>query len=299
MPASIPPLNAMRAFEVAARRGSFVKAAEELFVTPAAISHQVKLLEQHVGQALFHRRHRGLQLTEAGQKLLPELTRGFAHFERGVGGLAAEGLSGSLVVRVLPSFATLWLIPRLGSFLADYPEIEVCIRAEWKLPEVIRQGADIGIFYGLGDYPGLVTQLLMREEIFPVCSPGLLNQAPLRRFADLEKHHLLHDIDTNDDEPTMTWRRWLRDAGTTNIDPERGTKFSNSTLLTRAAVMGQGIALGRSALVEDYLNSGRLVRPLPDVRIADYAYHIVTSEAGFKKARVQAFINWLEVQLDR
>lgn len=298
MPSSFPPLNSLRAFEVAARRGSFVRAADELFVTPAAISHQVKQLEQHLGLELFYRKHRGLELTEAGRQLLPELTRGFGHMERGIGSLVAEGLSGILTVRVMPSFATLWLVPRLGRFLDDYPEIEVSISAELQDPDAIGTLADVGVYYGLGDYPGLVIQLLMREDIFPVCSPGLLNTKPLRRFSDLKHHTLLHDVETNDDEPTLTWRRWLRDADIRDIDPERGVKFNNSILLTEAAAHGQGIALGRTSLVEQYLQNGRLVRPLPDTRPADYAYHIVTTEAHAKKPRVQAFINWLESEAD-
>lgn len=298
MPTSFPPLNSLRAFEVAARRGSFVRAAEELFVTPAAISHQVKQLEEHLGMALFFRQHRGLELTEAGRQLLPELTRGFGHMERGIGSLVAEGLTGSLSVLVMPSFATLWLIPRLGRFLDNYPEIEISINAKWQDPNAIGTTADIAIFYGLGNYPGLVTQLLMREEIFPVCAPGLLNNKPLRKFQDLRNHTLLHDVETNADEPTLTWRRWLRDAGIQDVDPNRGVKFSNSILLTEAAANGQGIALGRTTLVEDYLLKGRLIRPLHDARPADYAYHIVTSQAGSKKPRVQAFINWLESEVD-
>lgn len=291
--ATLPPLNALRAFEAAARHNSFVKAGEELFVTPAAISHQVKQLEEHIGMPLFHRQHRGLELNDAGQQLLPELIRGFGHMERGVGSLSAEGVSGKLTVRVLPSFASLWLLPRLARFIDSYPEIQISISARLQRPEVIGKSADIGIYYGMGHYPGLHTQLLMQEEVFPVCSPGLLNKAPLRRFADLENHTLLHDIDTNDDEPAQNWRRWLRDAGLHSVDAERGVKFSNSALLTEAAAYGQGVALGRTALVKEYLENGRLVRPLKDTKPADYAYHVITTEGNAKKPRIQAFINWL------
>lgn len=299
MPSSLPPLNALRAFEAAARHSSFVKAGDELFVTPAAISHQVKQLEKHIGMPLFHRQHRGLELSDAGQQLLPELTRGFGHMERGVGALTAEGISGKLTIRVLPSFASLWLLPRLSRFIESHPEIQVSISARQQRPEIIGKDADIGIFYGMGKYPGLHTQLLMQEDVFPVCSPGLLNKAPLRRFSDLENHTLLHDIDTNDDEPAQTWRRWLRDANLHNVDAERGVKFSNSVLLTEAAAYGQGVALGRTALVKEYLESGRLVRPLKDTKPADYAYHVVTTEGNAKKPRIQAFINWLEDETEK
>ena len=294
----LPPLNALRAFEAAARRGGFAKAAEELNVTPAAVSHQVKALESHLGHALFLRRPRGLALTEAGRQLLPELSMGLAHFARGIGSLTGGGLAGSLTVTVLPSFATLWLVPRLKDFLRSYPEIELTVLAEWPGTDVGRPDVDMGITYGLGRYPGLWVQPLLREDIFPVCAPELLNQAPLRRFSDLRHHTLLHDIKTDPDEPTFTWRRWLRDAGVKSIDPESGVKFSNSVMLLSAAVRGQGVALGRAALVSDYLASGTLVRPLKASRPADYAYYMLATVASAQQPRVQAFQRWLEEQAE-
>ena len=295
MPTSLPPLNALRAFEAAARRGGFASAASELHVTPAAVSHQVKALEAYLDVQLFHRRPRGLDLTDAGRQMLPQLTRGMTHLARAVGTVTVGSLSGSLTVSAAPSFATLWLVPRLESFLALYPEIELRILGAGPVPADLERGeADVRVPYGAGDYPGLVTRLLFRERIFPVCSPGLLNQSPLGRFADLRHQRLLHDINIGDDEPSMTWRRWLADAGVTGVDPERGVSFGDSVLMTEAAVRGQGVALGRDALVTDHLSSGRLVRPLKASRPADYAYWTVTTVRGAQQARVRAFIDWIE-----
>jgi LysR family glycine cleavage system transcriptional activator len=294
----LPPLNALRAFEVAARCGGFTRAARELHVTPAAVSHQIKTLESHLNVPLFHRLPRGLEITEAGRQLLPQLTRGFQHFARAVDGLGAGGLAGKLIISAAPSFAALWLVPRLESFLRAYPDIEVCVLTSEVAPDLNTGEVDIRLPYGMGDYPGLATSLLMREQIFPVCAPTVLNQSPLRRFADLRHHTLLHDINTGPEESTMTWRRWLRDAGITGVNPSLGVKFGNSTLLTEAAVRGQGVALGRMSLVGDYLATGRLVRPLKSSRPADYAYYTVTTHAGAQRPRVQAFLGWIETQAE-
>jgi LysR family glycine cleavage system transcriptional activator len=295
----LPPLNSLRAFEVAARRGGFTGAAEELHVTPAAVSHQVKTLESHLGVQLFRRLPRGLELTEVGTELLPQLSRGFDSFSRAVGSLTAGGLSGKLTVSVAPSFATLWLVPRLGTFLRAYPEIQLRVLAAAVPPDLNRGEVDVRVPYGLGEYPGFSTRLLMREQVFPVCAPALLNHTRLRRFSDLRQHTLLHDINIGADEPAMTWRRWLRDAGVSGVDPTGGVEFGDSVLLTEAAVRGQGVALGRTSLVGDHLATGRLVRPLKASRPGDYAYYTVTTYAGAERSRVQAFLRWLDEQVER
>lgn len=297
MSTRIPSLNALRVFEAAARHGGFASAAEELNVTPAAISHQVKTLELQLDVALFVRLPRGLELTGAGRQLLPQLTRGLNHLARAVGGVIAGEIAGRLIVNAAPSFAALWLVPRLQGFIQAYPEIQVRILNATRPPDLLKGEADVRLTYGTGGYPGLLTRLLMREEVFPVCAPALLNHLALRRFADLRDHMLLHDINIGADEPAMTWRRWLRDAGESRVDPERGIEFGDSVLLTEAAVRGQGVALGRTSLVGDYLASGRLVRPLKASRQADYAYYMVTTHAGAEQPRVRAFLDWLETQV--
>ena len=295
----LPPLNALRAFEVAARRGGFKSAARELHVTPAAVSHQIKSLEAHLNVQLFRRLPRGLEITEAGRQLLPQLTRGFEHFARAVAGLGSGELAGPLTINTAPSFAALWLVPRLDSFLRAYPDIQVCVMVFEEPPDLNAGEVDIRLPYGMGDYPGFATRLLMREQVFPVCAPSLLNQVQLRRFSDLRHHTLLHDVNTGAEEPTMTWRRWLRDAGVSGVDPGQGVKFGNSILVTEAALRGQGVALGRTALVRDHLATGRLVRPLNAARPADYAYYTVTTHAGAERPRIQAFLGWLEAQVER
>lgn len=299
MPVRIPSLNALRVFEAAARHGGFASAAEELNVTPAAVSHQVKTLEAQLNTALFVRQPRGLELTGAGRQLLPQLTRGLNHLARAVGSLDTGEIAGRLTVNAAPSFAVLWLVPRLHGFIRSYPEVEVRILNSGTPPDLFKGEVDVRLTYGAGNYPGLLTRLLMREEVFPVCSPTLLNQSPLRRFADLRNHALLHDINTGPDEPTMTWRRWLRDAGEARVDPDRGIEFGDTVLMTEAAVRGLGVALGRTSLVGDYLASGRLVRPLKAARPADYAYYTVTTHAGAEQPRIRAFLDWLEAQVER
>jgi len=299
MATRLPPLNALRAFETSARCGGFTSAARELHVTPAAVSHQIKSLESHLGVELFRRLPRGLRITEAGRQLLPHLTKGFDHFARAVEDLSAGGLAGPLAVSTAPSFATLWLVPRLSSFLRAHPDIQVTVLAAETPPDLSRGEVDIRLPYGMGNYPGLATKLLMREQIFPVCAPTLLNQLRLRRFSDLRHHTLLHDINTGPEEPHMTWRRWLRDAGVSGVDADQGVKFGNSILLVEAAVRGQGVALGRLSLVGDHLATGRLVRPLKASQVADYAYYAVTTRSGAERPRVQAFLDWLDAEVER
>ena len=294
----LPPLNAIRAFEAAARLGGFVKAAGELNVTPAAVSHQVKSLEAHLGVRLFNRQPRGLELTTAGLELLPDVTRGFAHFSRAVGALSGGQLAGRLTINAAPSLAALWLVPRLGSFNQAFPDIKVRILADEVAPDLNLGKVDIRIPYGTGRFPGFKSRLLMRDDVFPVCSPSLLNNRPLRRFSDLRDHILLHDIDTDVDEPNMTWARWLRDAGLNLEVPAGHVEFGNSVLLTEAAVRGQGVALGRTALVRDHLETGRLVRPLKISRSADYAYYLVTTVADAERPRVKVFLDWVERQVE-
>lgn len=293
----LPPLNSLRAFEVAARLGGYAAAADEMNVTPAAVSHHVKSLEGHLGTQLFRRLPRGLELTTAGQELLPEISRGLAHFARAVGALSGGELAGQLTVSAAPSFATLWLVPRLGAFVRAFPDIRVRLLAARTAPDLNLGKVDLRIPYGSGRFPGLKSRPLLRDRVFPVCAPSLLNHKPLRRFSDIRHHTLLHDIDIGAEEPTLTWARWFRDAGLADVATAGRIEFGDSILLTEAAVRGQGVALGRLSLVRDHLRTGRLVRPLKTSLPADYAYFTVTTEAGAQRPRVRVFLDWLERQV--
>ena len=266
-------------------------------MTPAAISQQVRLLEDDLGIPLFRRLPRGLVLTEAARSCLPELQKGFAHLARAVTDARGGTLDGPLTISVIPSFAARWLTPRLISFVRTYPSIELTLRAEMRNVDFTRDEVDLGIRYGRGHYPGLNTHLLLTEEVFPVCAPSLLNgPKPLRRIEDLRHHVLLHDRDLSGDEPSLFWRVWLRDAGVPDFPAERGPGFSDATMMIEATIRGMGVSLGRSALVAEDLAAGRLVRPFAQSRPADFAYYVVMPEREVGNPRVRTFTTWLDDQ---
>lgn len=290
----LPPLNALRAFEAAARRLSFVDAADELAVTPAAISHQVKALEAHLGLALFQRLPRGLVLTEQGRGLAPQLSRGFDRLAEAVARTRADGAQAVVTVTVLPSFAVRWLLPRLAAFRRLNPGIEIEVRAQPQVLDFRRERVDVGLRYGRGIWPGLYVERFLGDEVFPVCSPALLDGPnPLRRPEDLRHHTLIHDVLTGTDEPWATWAQWLQHFGLDDVDPRRGPRYSDSHMMLEAAAAGEGVAIGRSSIMADDLSGGRLVRPFPDSRAADYAYHFLCRSDAIDRPAVRAFRDWL------
>jgi LysR family glycine cleavage system transcriptional activator len=287
---NLPPLNALRVFAAAARHRSFTRAAAELHVTQTAVSHQMRLLEAHLGLTLFVRLPRQLVLTADGSAYAAELQRAFERIRVATAGLHAHPLREVLAVTSLPSFAARWLVPRLGAFSRAHPNIDLRIIATERPLDFSREPVDVGIRFGYGHYVGLRSEKLMDDACFPVCSPALLRRRPaLRSPADLRRHVLLHD-DSPDD-----WRRWLREVGVSERDSERGHIFSDGSMMLQAAADGQGVALAREVLVAGDLASGRLVRlfigspPIP----TDRAYHLVTSEQTAELPRVQAFRAWL------
>ncbi len=284
----LPPLNALRAFEAAGRHLSFTQAAKELHVTQAAISHQVKALEERLGVELFHRRNRALFLSEAGQAYLPPVRESFDRLAAATERLLKRDTVGTLTVSTLYSFAVSWLVPRLKHFQSRYPDLDVRITASDQVIDLTREDVDIAIRYGRGYWPGLRADRLMEENVFPVCSPALLDgPKPLRRPEDLTHHVLLHD------DMRESWRMWLLAAGVEGVEPERGPAFSHSFMVIQAAIEGQGVALGRSALVAADLKARRLVKPF-DVSVpADYAYYVVCPEASAERPKVKAFREWL------
>jgi LysR family transcriptional regulator, glycine cleavage system transcriptional activator len=285
----LPPLNAVRAFEAAARHLSFTKAADELNVTQAAVSHQVKALEERLGVVLFRRLNRGLILTEAGASYLRELEDILDRLEQATERLRASEATGILTVSTGTSFASKWLVPRLQRFRDRRPDIDVRIDADDSLTDFRRDNVDLAIRYGRGVYPGLSSTKLLQDIVFPVCSPQLLEGPhPLREPSDLKHHTLLHDKDVVED-----WLTWLRTAGVTDVDPSRGPTFSHSAMLIEAAIAGQGVALGRRSMVARDLREGRLVQPFPLSLEAQFCYWIVCPESSAEKPKIAEFRAWL------
>ena len=284
----LPPLNALRAFEAAARHLSFTQAAAELNVTQAAISHQVKALEERLGVTLFHRRGRTLLLSEAGQAYLPPLREAFDQLAAATERLVRRDSSGSLTVSALSSFAVTWLVPRLKRFREREPEIDVRLSASDHLTDFAREDVDVAIRYGRGEWPGLRVDRIMTEDVFPVCAPALIQGAKaLRRPADLRHVTLLHE------DMRESWRMWLLAAGVAGVDPERGPGFSHANMAIQAAVDGQGVALGRTPLVAAELAAGRLVKPFAISLPAEFAYYLVCPETTAERHKNAAFRAWL------
>lgn len=290
----LPSLNALRAFSVAGHYLSFTKAAAELHVTQAAISHQIKTLEDQLGVKLFRRAPRGLMLTESGQVYLPSVRDAFDRLAAATDRLQTREESGILTVSLLPSFAARWLVPRLRRFRNAHPDIDLRVAAEERLTDFERDGVDVAIRYGGGHYPGLYAKRILAESFFPVCSPSLIDgPLPLRAPADLRHHTLLHD------DVRMDWPMWLLAAGVGDIvEANRGPAFNDSALLLQATADGQGVALGRSALVADDLAAGRLVKPFSISLPSNYGYYIVYPELYIDRPKVRAFEEWLTREAD-
>lgn len=293
MARKLPPLNALRAFEAAARHLSFTKAADELAVTQAAISHQVKALEDYLGLPLFRRLNRRLVLTEAGQLYLPVLRDAFDAIAGGTVRLHQDQESGPLHVSVVPSLAAKWLLPRMSRFRERHPDIDVMISANLKLIDFSDGVFEVGIRYGVGNYPGLRVDRLLDDEVFPVCSPKLLEGPhPLRRPEDLRYHTLLHDeVSRHDESPD--WQSWLQAVGVNGIDVRRGPGFSDSSMVIEAAAAGQGVALGHRWLAAADLESGRIVMPFGPAIPSKFAYYMVSPPALAERRRVRLFREWL------
>ena len=289
----LPPLKAIHAFEAAARHGSFVGAADELGVTAAAVSHQVKLLEDHLGAPLFRRLPRGLVLTESGLAVAKEAAKGFDHLAKAAGLMTTERVEGPLVISVLPSFATRWLARRLPAFRRRYPEIDPIIVSDSRLADLQAENVDVALRHGRGGYPGCQVDLILREQLFPVVSPQAA-AGRVRAWSDLRDATLLHLADAGPRQPWSHWRPWLDAHGLADIpDPLRGPVFSHSNVMLDAAAAGMGVCIGRSHLVADDLASGRLIRPFAESQRSRFSYHLVCLSARRAEARITAFRDWI------
>lgn len=288
MPRRLPALNALKAFEAAARYESFTRAAEELCVTQGAVSHQVKALEAELGIKLFNRERQRLVITEAGRVYLSVVRDAFDRISGGTERLLQRQSAGALTVSTSPNFAAKWLVHRLGRFAEAHPTIELRVNASLHHVDFAREDVDLAIRHGDGQAPGLHVARLCVEELFPVCSPKLLEaRSPLRNPADLSRHTLLHVNDRQD------WTKWLEAVGVRNMGASRGPILNQASMAIDAAIDSQGVALARTALAAWDLIGGRLVRPFPIALPASFAYWIVCPKATAKLPKIAAFVDWL------
>jgi LysR family glycine cleavage system transcriptional activator len=288
MPRRLPPLNALKAFEAAARHESFTRAAEELCVTQGAVSHQVKALEEELGLKLFNRERQRLVITEAGRAYLEVVRDALDRIAAGTERLLQRQSAGALTVSTSPNFAAKWLVHRLGRFAEAHPGIDLRVSATLHHVDFAREDVDLAIRHGDGQGSGLHVTRLCVEELAPVCSPKLLRgRNGLRTPSDLSRHTLLHVNDR------MDWRKWLDAAGTKDIDPSRGPVLNQASMALDAAVDGQGVALARSALAAWDLIGTRLVRPFDLALPLAYAYWIVCPQATANLPKIVIFRDWL------
>jgi LysR family glycine cleavage system transcriptional activator len=290
----LPPLNALRAFEAVARRLSFARAAEELHVTKAAVAQQVRLLEQEIGGALVERSGRGLSLTESGAAGAAGLAEGFASLARAARAMREASGRRFLVINSSASFAATWLVGRIGRFKALHPEIDVLLDANASDDTLDVNKSDALIRFGAGEFPGLATTLLFKEEVFPVCAPKLAaGDNPLRSPEDLRRHTLLH-LESSPAYPTWpTWSDWLMAAGAKDVEARHGVWFNNMAMAIRAAAQGQGVALSSFAIAADEVAAGRLVAPFSTSVPTPFGYYFLCRPEEAGKPRIRALREFL------
>jgi len=291
-------LNALRAFEAVSRHLSYAAAAEELNVTPAAVGHLIRGLEDTLDVELFHRTSSGatrLFLTDAARSVLPALQSGFDLLSEAVEQLKASKARTVFTITVPAAFADKWLLRRVERFQQRYPYYELRIDTSNRLADFSADRVDVGIRYGMGAWPGLVSTYLLRDEFFPVCSPALMRgKKRLKTPADLQDHLLIHDVSMQSTGVFPTWQSWLQKAGCKNIvDHNRGIQINDSAAAYRTAIEGNGVALGRTTLVEYDLREEMLVKPFAIVQRCELAYFLVHRKASANSPAVVAFKEWL------
>ena len=287
----LPPLATLRAFEAAARLLSFKRAAAELHVTPTAISHQVRQLEEAIGAQLFERRTRQVHLTAEGQVLLPVLREGFDSFVRVLDGLSRKQRRMSVTLSATPAFAAKWLVPRIAEFRGLRPDIDLTILATLELVDLDSGVADLALRYGNGPYPGLIAEPLITDRFAPVANPRL----GIKRPGDLKSATLLHSDWHRSDPRNPTWGHWLKLAGIAGIDPRAGIRFSDETHAIQAAVAGTGIALHSLLLVAEEIATGTLVVPFGP-EIEGFTLHLVRGPSRPLTEAMEAVQAWMRAQ---
>jgi LysR family transcriptional regulator, glycine cleavage system transcriptional activator len=288
MARKLPPLNSLPSFEAAARLLNFSKAAEELSVTPGAISRAIKTLEDQLNVSLFDREARTVRLSAIGEPYARAVRDTLEQLASATAIATTRRSESALNVSTSDGFAGRWLVPRLYRFHRAYDDIDVRVSTTGKLTNFLGDGIDIAIRYGGGNYPGLTSEFLANEEVFPVCSPKLMKGAhPLRKPEDLKHHTLIRDTYPID------WTAWLSSAGVKGVNPRKGLTFDSYTFAVEAAVKGEGVALGRTMLVADDLAAGRLVRPFEHTVKAASSFYVVYPPESTRQRKVRVFKDWL------
>jgi LysR family transcriptional regulator, glycine cleavage system transcriptional activator len=292
MARKLPPLNSLPCFEAAARLLNFSKAAEELNVTPGAVSRAIKHLEQQLGVLLFERRTRSARLTAVGEPYARAVRDALEQLVTATASATARTSESTLNVSTSDGFAGKWLVPRLYRFHRAHEDVDVRVSTTGKLTNFLGDGIDIAIRYGSGNYPGFASEFLTGEEVFPVCSPKLLKGAhPLRKPEDLKHHALIRDTYPID------WAAWLSSANVKGVNPHKGLTFDSYTFAVEAAVQGEGVALGRTMLVAGDLAAGRLVRPFKHSLQAASSFYLVYPPEAIRRRKVKIFRDWLFAEI--
>ncbi|KQW54081.1 transcriptional regulator GcvA [Variovorax sp. Root411] len=284
----LPPLNALRAFEAAARHLSVKKAADELCVTAGAVSQLVRTLELHLGVQLFRRVNRGIFLTELGQAYLPPVRNAFRQISDATQKVAVPAETGLLTVSATPFFASAWLVPRLKSFQGAHPDIDLQVLTSNALADFSRDGVDVAIRHGMGQYPGLASQRVLTVEMVPVAAPALVAEhGKPKKPADLLRWPRVNDAERKG------WRLWFEAQGVADAGPARGPSFDDAGLLLQAVLAGQGAALLPAAMMAPEIAQGRLVRLSNVTWLENFAYYLVCPEGNRERPKVAAFRDWL------
>lgn len=284
----LPPLNSLKVFEAAARHLSFTRAAEELFVTQAAVSHQIKSIEEFLGLKLFRRRNRSLLLTEEGQSYFLDIKDIFSAIAEATDKVLERSEKGALTISLPPSFAIQWLVPRLADFNQQEPDIDVRIKAVDSDDNFLTDDVDVAIYYGRGSWPGLRIDKLYQEFLIPLCSPSLMmSTKSLTGLMDLKNHTLLHDTSRKE------WKQFVKNNAIEGVNVNHGPIFSHSTMVLQAAIHGQGVALGNNVLAQPELDAGRLVSPFDEVLLSKNAFYVVCHESQADTGRIATFRDWM------
>ena len=299
----LPSLDLLRGFEAAARHLSFTRAAEELFVTQSAVSRQIKALEDYLGKSLFKRMNRALQLTEAGQALYRTAAAALNQVDTAVARLRDEPASRMLTVTTTVSFASLWLVPRLAAFRKRHPGIDVRIAADDAVSQLARDQIDLAVRFCEPAFAPQGALPLAAEEVFPVCAPSVANdpRRPLKKPEDLAHHILLHLDNAGARWPWLDWTQWIAAMNVRDLKPAGSLRFSHYDQLIRAAVDGEGVAIGRTPLLRRLLRNGQLVAPFDNKTVSSRQYFLLVAPASARRPDVRHFTEWLiaEAAADR